>query len=229
MIRLALALIVVMLAMGVAGAGGTKPAPDPVSFEIHHNVPPIVEQQYVFTGCMGSWTDLTNCTTNASNCAWDVDDYLRLARGTEGSASTCTFADGAARQWSLTGYEGRLGATHHKPFTASITFTSKYQSDTFEIGSVDGKALMCVNGPYYPRVLFETIPYQGGGGGALGLAVPTDVTINISGESRRLGVGLETWLSRASYDGVNWFGCPVGVPRETVTVGQAYYFVARSE
>lgn len=225
MIRLALALIVVMLAMGVADVEG-----------VAHNSPPIVEQQGVGNSCttwnydpvtgISTWDggSLADCVTNAGPCVWDPDDYLRLGngvaeRGADGiyraSASACLFADWTAHNWVVHAWDL---AHRPRPFDVTLDFNGQ----PFQMHVEDGHGLMCVIGPDYDQEYtgFSLIPLQGGGGLAQGYAVPTTVTATIAGKSRRLSLSLESHLTD------NY--CPPG-PLTGLRTGEASYQWAKSD
>ena len=176
-------LIVVLALIGVSTTWADQ--------TVFHNTPPVVESQ-TGTGCALD-NDVTDCVTNTGPCVWDADDtlttseYGRLAQGESLTSEACVFADWTAHL---------VAAYVYAPSRYDLTLYVTLDGRTVTAARTDyGKQSvwrLCTLTADYDRSdpRLEEIPYQGGGGGVLGRAVPTTVTFTLTNEGKRANVAL---------------------------------------
>lgn len=189
------AAIIAAVLLALADAGPTAEAarePPPDTVELTHNTPPEVEQQtFALTGRVCDDVDLSDCVTNAGPCLWDPDDVL-LASSPDGTYEGCLMADWAEHSYQLivTGHKRhdlRIELTLDPPLNLTGDGTEEpVSSVVFDDERSLGKSLAwvrgCVNiGIDRSHPGYQEIPYQGGGGGLLGIAVPTTVRVRANG------------------------------------------------
>ena len=155
------------------------------------NNPPVVEQQ-TGTGCALD-LDLSDCVTNDGPCIWDADDALwtylgtprPFAPGASLSLQVCVFSDWLSHFAGMRAYHAGPGGGQAKPYRLSITVDPPGKTITKDTTTKDSVSLCTQTTDYDRQAILPEVPYQGGGGGVLGHAVPTTVTFTITNTGKR--------------------------------------------
>ena len=159
---------------------------------MHHNQPFIVNQQSP-GGASCYDGDVDNCVTNIGPCVWDVDDSWSLTIF-DGHGEGCIFADHGHQIYEITSvahkrHELNIRVTLDPPLDIvglglpGEKVSEYFFDDVVKISNRDNKVTGCflidipTSSPDY-----ELIPYQGGGGGLLGMAIPATLTFESHGK-----------------------------------------------
>lgn len=172
---------------------------------IHHNYPPIVEQQSNPTHCYDPdiWWDLSRCVTNDGSTdkgcgdidnpdpydeVFDPDDRQEVS-SLDGHVQTCLFADWAGHSYFviLTGHKKNdfwvdvttdkaLDLVHHQDGVTGWSFSGTTGEMRGPTKYLRGCFHIELSRDQFNNNQWQEIPYQGGGGDVLGYAVPVTLT-----------------------------------------------------
>lgn len=148
-----------------------------LAFGIFHNVPAVVEQQSPAGASCAFDGDLSDCVTNTGPCVWDPDDVLQVHEP-DGAYAGCLFADWSGHDYKAIACGKKRGQWLTIAFSPGLTVTFTSEQRIGKQWCVQGQAHIEYDHEYAG---YAAIPHQGGGGGLLGRAVPTTVTVTSKG------------------------------------------------